>query len=567
MLPDPDRRFEEVVLGQQVARPRPGPAFAWEEGAWRLSFRRPETDRLEYLIGVDGSFRARSANPLRAPGPFGDKSVIEWPEYEAPAWLSSIADAGPVERIELRCRRLVARVDVLLYATPEPPGVDAPLLVVHDGPEFAEYAGLTRFLDAMSWEERIPPLRAALIQPVDRDETYSASALYAGALVRELLPQITRLAPHGKRIGMGASLGALAMLHAQRRHPKAFDGLFLQSGSFFRQRWDKVESGFGRYQRITRFVGTVLRDGVGDSARARRDHLRDRGGEPREQPGDRRRAHEQGYAAWLAEIRDGHTWIVLAGCLRPQPAGADRGRVVTRRAIEIDGGTVLAYGHYGRPVVAFPSENGEAHDWESRGMVEALAGVLEAGKVKLYCLPSFDRESWTRARPLARGARRAARPLRALGARAARAVRAGGLSHAGADRNRNVVRRLPRGELLPQARRRVPAGDLHERRLRRLRPGWWQREAMPSTSTTRWTTSRISAATIWTGCARMRRCSSSAGRASGRTRPARSSRRSVSGRCSASTGIRHEVDLWGHDVPHDWPSWRRQIAHHLPRFL
>ena len=29
-----------------------------------------------------------------------------------------------------------------------------------------------------------------------------------------------------------------------------------------------------------------------------------------------------------------------------------------RRAIEIDGGDVLAYGHYGRPVVAFPSENG-----------------------------------------------------------------------------------------------------------------------------------------------------------------------------------------------------------------
>ena len=32
-------------------------------------------------------------------------------------------------------------------------------------------------------------------------------------------------------------------------------------------------------------------------------------------------------------------------------------------------------------------------------------------------------------------------------------------------------------------------------------------------------------------------------------------------------GIRHELDLWGHDVPHDWPSWQRQIAHHLPRFV
>ncbi len=34
----------------------------------------------------------------------------------------------------------------------------------------------------------------------------------------------------------------------------------------------------------------------------------------------------------------------------------------------------------------------------------------------------------------------------------------------------------------------------------------------------------------------------------------------------ASKGIRHELDLWGHDVPHDWPSWRAQFAHHMPRF-
>ena len=284
---------------------------------WRLTFPRPDADRLEYLIGVDGAFVPDPANPLHAPGPFGEKSVIEWPEYEPPAWLGSIADAGPGERSEVRCRRRVARGDVLLYATPEPPGVDAPLLVVHDGPEYAAYAGLTRFLDAMSWEERIPPMRAALIQPVDRNETYSASALYAGALVRELLPQIARRAPHGKRIGMGASLGALAMLHAQRRHPKTFDGLFLQSGSFFRQRSDKVESGFGRYQRITRFVGTVLRDttaerpvpvaitcGTSEENRPNNHAV-----------ADALTAH--GYAAWLAEIRDGHTWTCWRDAFDP----------------------------------------------------------------------------------------------------------------------------------------------------------------------------------------------------------------------------------------------------------
>ena len=34
----------------------------------------------------------------------------------------------------------------------------------------------------------------------------------------------------------------------------------------------------------------------------------------------------------------------------------------------------------------------------------------------------------------------------------------------------------------------------------------------------------------------------------------------------AEKGLRHELDLWGHDVPHDWPSWRAQFGHHLPRF-
>jgi enterochelin esterase family protein len=35
----------------------------------------------------------------------------------------------------------------------------------------------------------------------------------------------------------------------------------LQSGSFFRLRWDRQESGFPRFRRISRFVGEVLRAG------------------------------------------------------------------------------------------------------------------------------------------------------------------------------------------------------------------------------------------------------------------------------------------------------------------
>jgi esterase/lipase superfamily enzyme len=57
---------------------------------------------------------------------------------------------------------------------------------------------------------------------------------------------------------------------------------------------------------------------------------------------------------------------------------------------------VLAYGSYGRPVLVFPSSEGRADDYESNGMVQALRPLIDAGRVKLYCLDSWDSGSWYR---------------------------------------------------------------------------------------------------------------------------------------------------------------------------
>jgi esterase/lipase superfamily enzyme len=38
------------------------------------------------------------------------------------------------------------------------------------------------------------------------------------------------------------------------------------------------------------------------------------------------------------------------------------------------------------------------------------------------------------------------------------------------------------------------------------------------------------------------------------------------GRLLAEKGIRHQVDLWGEEYPHDWSSWATQLATYLPRF-
>ena len=65
------------------------------------------------------------------------------------------------------------------------------------------------------------------------------------------------------------------------------------------------------------------------------------------------------------------------------------------REVPLPDGRVLVHGHWGRPVLIFPSEQGNAHDAESNGLVGAVSSLLEAGRVKLYCVDSYDAASWS----------------------------------------------------------------------------------------------------------------------------------------------------------------------------
>ncbi len=56
---------------------------------------------------------------------------------------------------------------------------------------------------------------------------------------------------------------------------------------------------------------------------------------------------------------------------------------------------VWCYGHFGPPVIVFPSAAGFAHEWDRQGMLEVLAPLINAGKAKLYCPESNVSEVWT----------------------------------------------------------------------------------------------------------------------------------------------------------------------------
>lgn len=307
--PDPRRRFGAVRLAHEL-RERLPHDLTRRGTAWELTAPAPDIARFEYQLElIDRKGKSEwvvdPANPKRASGPWGEKSVWEAPDYEPPSWL----DAEPVgepEAAAISSRVLRADLPAILWSHPEATE-HSPLLVAHDGPEYVEHSALLTLLG------QLPPLRAVLLGPVDRNELYSASPKYARALAEEILPG---LGPAPIRIGLGASLGALALLHAHRRHPETFDALFLQSGSFFR-RADVHEHGFPRYERIARFVGGVHRNrpertipivlacGTTEenlpANRALEESLRRRG-----------------YDARRHEFRDGHNWVAWRDSFHPQ---------------------------------------------------------------------------------------------------------------------------------------------------------------------------------------------------------------------------------------------------------
>jgi esterase/lipase superfamily enzyme len=228
---------------------------------------------------------------------------------------------------------------------------------------------------------------------------------------------------------------------------------------------------------------------------------------------------------------------------------------------------VAVYGHWGRPLLAFPAERGDAGEFERRGMVEALGELLAAGRVKLYCVDSFDGESWSNQDiALEERARRHGFYERWILDEVVPFVRddCGGAGEVitcgcslGAYHAANFA--LKRADLFPLAI--CLSGNYDPASWN----GWGESGdaayfnnpmdyvAHLGGDHLDWLRGRLSVLLV---CGQ------------GRWEDTTGALDSTRGLAALlqSKGLRCELDLWGHDAPHDWPSWRAQLAHHLPRF-
>lgn len=218
-------------------------------------------------------------------------------------------------------------------------------------------------------------------------------------------------------------------------------------------------------------------------------------------------------------------------------------------------------------MLAFPAEAGDAGEFERRGVVNAIGGLLEAGRVKLYCVDSFDRESWSnRTIPLEERAQRhgiyenwilnEVMPFISQDCGGAGEAIVCGCS-LGAYHAANFA--LKRADLFPLAI--CMSGNYDPSRWN----GWGERGDATYFNNPMdyvghvggdhldWLRSRVSILLV---CGQ--------GQWEDTTGALDSSRAFAD--LLRTKGIRCELDVWGYDVAHDWPSWRAQFAHHLPRF-
>jgi esterase/lipase superfamily enzyme len=230
-------------------------------------------------------------------------------------------------------------------------------------------------------------------------------------------------------------------------------------------------------------------------------------------------------------------------------------------------GALVAYGHWGRPVLAFPAERGGPWEYENRGMIGAVADLLEGGRVKLYCVDSFDSATWSNTSlPLEARAREHGRyeswiveevvPWIHSDCGGPQGIVTVGVS-LGAYHAVNFA--LKRADLFPLAL--GLSGNYDPATW----DAWGERGdaayfnnpmdylAHMDGDHLDWLRGRVSLLLV---CGQ--------GQWEDTTGSLESTRR-MAGLLS-DQGIPHELDLWGHDVAHDWPSWRAQLAHHLPRF-
>ena len=238
---------------------------------WYLVLELPEGSRVEYQIEIRGAATTTSGSTIRSTrsgrtARSARSSLAFGAGYETPDWVLPDPEARPGELRELvlRSKALGRDAHVTLYLPARfRRTASYPLLVVHDGGDFLQYASMKTVLDNLIHRLDVAETVVAFTHPGERLEEYANSAAHSRFLTSELLPELESSLPLvGQRAGrclLGSSFGGVAALSAAYRSPDTYGSLVLMSGSFVFTDIGSDHGGGPAFDPVVKFMNSSAR--------------------------------------------------------------------------------------------------------------------------------------------------------------------------------------------------------------------------------------------------------------------------------------------------------------------
>jgi esterase/lipase superfamily enzyme len=224
---------------------------------------------------------------------------------------------------------------------------------------------------------------------------------------------------------------------------------------------------------------------------------------------------------------------------------------------------IVSYGHWGHPLLLFPTAAADFLENERFELIGAIAGAIAAGRVRVFSINSINNQAWMdRGLPVAEQARRqnlyslylereVVPYIRGVCRTADIRIATSGASF-GAFHAANTLFRRP--DLFDAVIAMSGFYDLGPDYLRGFsgddayfnNPAWYLPNLDGAYLHLLQTACQI---LILTG--------------QGAYESPDASRRLAE--ILTRKGIPHVLDLWGHDIPHDWPTWRKMLPYAIDR--
>jgi enterochelin esterase-like enzyme len=207
---------------------------------WYLTMTLENDARLDYKFVSNGTtWILDPRNPYTCAGGFGANSELRMPGYAPPPEVAvdpmvshgTLFDTTITSAIMGYGRRMQVYMPV---------GYDTekrfyPLLLVHDGTDYINLAGMTTVLDNLIAQKKIQPLIAVFVPAVRREDEYAGylQESFGRYITREVLPFIDRrfrtLTDPRYRGTMGASNGGNISIYLGYSFPEQFGNVIAQS--------------------------------------------------------------------------------------------------------------------------------------------------------------------------------------------------------------------------------------------------------------------------------------------------------------------------------------------------